>query len=64
MSITQFLIYFIQKNISTFIMDQVLQVVKVFLLSSGICYTLEEQSTLSPNKALVWFVENILASDR
>lgn len=62
MSITQFLIYFIQKNISTFIMDQVL-LVKVFLLFSGICYTLEEQSTLSPNKALVWFVENILASD-
>lgn len=62
MSITQFLIYFIQKNISTFIMDQVL-LVKVFLLFSGICYTLEGQSTLSPNKALVWFVENILASD-
>lgn len=62
MSITQFLIYFIQKNISTFIMDQVL-LLKVFLLSSGICYTLEEQSTLSPNKALVWWVENIRASD-
>lgn len=63
MDITQFLIYFIHENISTFIMDQVL-LVKVFLLPSGICYTLEEQSTISPNKDLVWLVENILASDR
>lgn len=61
MSISQFLIYFIQKNIPTFIVDQVL-LVKVFLLSSGICYTLEKQSTISPSKALVWLVENILAS--
>lgn len=62
MSISQFLIYFIQKNIPTFIMDQVLQV-KVFLLSIGICHTWKKQSTISPSKALVWLVENILASD-